>query len=277
MRGPCFRGGGGNLDGGIERKGGRRQAKFRAAGLVAQFQGNVLLPQRSRCQRVHRQAENHRSLVHAEGLFGKREGFQLSLGIHHLAARESRRRLGFEVRRDQILFRLLARVDVESGTNVHDHGNLKRAAACRGFHRSIYFRFHHAAPGRHFRARRGQQGGASKRDTKRKTCDEARHTVTSAPSCCEITRLITPWRSSPVFSSTKAFREAFHASLKLVESAEIQISRTGVFGEITNLASWGSSKSTSSLPDSPSTSKPWASPRASRRFFKSSNAASAFR
>src|SRR6184192_530414 len=44
MRGPCFRGGGGNLDGGIERKGGRRQAKFRAAGLVAQFQGNVLLP-----------------------------------------------------------------------------------------------------------------------------------------------------------------------------------------------------------------------------------------
>jgi len=37
-----------------------------------------------------------------------------------------------------------------------------------------------------------------------------------------------------------------------VESAEIQISRIGVFGEITNFASSGSSNSTSSLPLSPS-------------------------
>src|SRR6516162_6027523 len=105
MRGPCFGGGGGDVDGGIERKRGWWQAKFCAAGLVAQFQGNMLLPRRSRRERVHGQAKNHRALVHVEGLFGKRERFELSLGIHHFAAPESRRQLGFEVRRDQIIFR----------------------------------------------------------------------------------------------------------------------------------------------------------------------------
>ncbi len=49
-------------------------------------------------------------------------------------------------------------------------------------------------------------------------------------------------------------------SLKLVERAEIQISRMGVLGEMTNLAGSGSSKMTSSLPLSPSTSKPCSSP-----------------
>src|SRR5438552_13671609 len=76
-----------------------------------------------------------------------------------------------------------------------------------------------------------------------------------------MTRLISASRSSPVFSSTKAFRDSLQPSLKLVESAEIQISRTGVLGEITNLASSGSSKRTSSFPASPSTSKPCSSPR----------------
>src|SRR5258707_2613089 len=88
---------------------------------------------------------------------------------------------------------------------------------------------------------------------------------------------MTPRRFSPVFSRVKAFLESDQPSLKLVERAEIQISRTGVFGEITNLASSGSSKITSSFPASPSTSKPCASPRVSRRFLRFSNAASAFR
>src|SRR2546429_6696783 len=64
-----------------------------------------------------------RSLVHVEGLFGKREGFQLSLGIHHLAARESRRRLGFEVRRDQILDRKSTRLN-------SSHGYISYAVFC---------------------------------------------------------------------------------------------------------------------------------------------------
>jgi len=51
--------------------------------------------------------------------------------------------------------------------------------------------------------------------------------------------------SSPVFSCTKALRIRSSQALKLVESAETQISRTGVLGEITNLASSGSSKITS--------------------------------
>src|SRR5258708_4648427 len=102
------------------------------------------------------------------------------------------------------------------------------------------------------------------------------HTVTSLPICCEITRLITSKRFSPVFSSTNELFVSDQPSLKLVESAEIQISRTDVFVEITNLLASGSSKITSSLPLSPSTSKPFTSPASSSRFFNSSNAASHF-
>src|SRR5712671_2834897 len=103
------------------------------------------------------------------------------------------------------------------------------------------------------------------------------HSFTGAPSCWETTRLITSRRFSPVFSETKVFLASDQPSLKLVERAEIQISRTGVFGETTNLASSGSSKMTSSLPLSPSTSKPCWSPTVRRRRLMSSNAASALR
>jgi len=65
-------------------------------------------------------------------------------------------------------------------------------------------------------------------------------------------------------------------SLKLVASAEIQISRTGVFGEMTNFASSGSSKTISSFPDPPSTSKPWISLSGRSFLLTSSNAASHF-
>src|SRR5258707_4875533 len=102
------------------------------------------------------------------------------------------------------------------------------------------------------------------------------HTVTSLPICCEITRLITSNRFSPVFSSTNELFASDQPSLKLVESAEIQISRTGVFGEITNLLASGSSKITSSFPLSPSTSNPCSSPASSIRRFNSANAASLF-
>src|SRR5258708_35647340 len=47
------------------------------------------------------------------------------------------------------------------------------------------------------------------------------HTVTSLPICCEITRLITSKRFSPVFSSTNELFVSDQPSLKLVESAEI--------------------------------------------------------
>src|SRR5260370_39265800 len=75
----------------------------------------------------------------------------------------------------------------------------------------------------------------------------------------------------------KAFLELDQLSLKLVERAEIQISRTGGFGETANLASSGSSKMTSRLPLSPYTSKPCSSPRARRRRLSSSKAVSTLR
>ena len=43
---------------------------------------------------------------------------------------------------------------------------------------------------------------------------------------------MTAKRSSPVFSDTKAFFASDQPSLKEVESAEIQISRMGVFGKL---------------------------------------------
>src|SRR5438105_6111510 len=323
MRGLCL-GGRGNVDNGIERKTRRGQAQFGAARLIAQLQRNVLLAQRSRCERVDRQAENHSSLIDVERLLREREGFQFSFGIDHVAAGETGRKLRLEIGRDEILFRLFACVSVKPRTYVHNHGKLRRATAARRLHRGIDFRLHHVAARRHLRIRCGHEWDAGRRNGKTQipgrghkkphachsdgaSCPSnllflcisiksrlfaalgmtpervswfaksGLHTFTSSPSCCEITRLITPQRSSPVFSSTNAFLAAFHASLKLVESAEIQISRTGVFGEITNLASVGSSKITSSFPASPSTSKPCSSPSASRRFFRSSNAASAFR
>src|SRR6266478_9540190 len=103
------------------------------------------------------------------------------------------------------------------------------------------------------------------------------HSFTVAPICWETTRLITSRRFSPVLSETNVFLLSDQPSLKLVERAEIQISRTGVLGETTNLASSGSSKMTSSLPLSPSTSKPCSSPSVSSRRLRSSKAASAFR
>ena len=61
---------------------------------------------------------------------------------------------------------------------------------------------------------------------------------------------------SPVFSKMNAPAASDQESLKLVESAEIQIWRTGAFGVMTNFISSGSSNSTSSLPLPPSTSNP---------------------
>jgi len=57
------------------------------------------------------------------------------------------------------------------------------------------------------------------------------------------------------FGRTKAFAAESQSSLKLVESAEIQICRTGVLGVMTNLPG-GSSKSTLSTPFWASTSNP---------------------
>src|SRR5664279_1167285 len=68
---------------------------------------------------------------------------------------------------------------------------------------------------------------------------------------------------SPVFVSTKSFLSPDQSSLKLVDSAEIQICRAGELGEMTNLPG-GSSKLMCSAPALSSASKS-ASPSASYR------------
>src|ERR1700719_4406654 len=125
------------------------------------------------------------------------------------------------------------------------------------------------------------RGGQRGDDDQQQSCADdgcaELHRLSCWPSCWETTRLMTSRRFSPVFSEMKVFLVSDQPSLKLVESAEIQISRIGVLGDTTNLASSGSSKMTSSLPLSPSTSKPCSSPRVSKRRLRSSKAASAFR
>src|SRR2546421_2137986 len=269
-------GGGGRSDDverGLESDGHRGQAEFGAAGLVAELERNVLHAERGIGKRGDGQAKNQGALVDVQWRFGKREFLELAFGIGDLAAVETGGKFGLEIGGDEIVFRFFAGIDMEARANLHDHGDFQCPAAGRGIERDVGFGFDDIAAGGDLRQQRGRQDQQADR---KDSCFDF-HKVTWAPSCWEMTRLMTAWRSSPVFSCTNALRGSFHPSLKLLESAEIQISRTGVLGEITNLASTGSSNSTSSFPDSPSTSKPCSSPAVSMRRLRSSNAASAFR
>src|SRR5580704_7992563 len=277
MRGSSRGSGGGDGHGGVHILRHRRQTDFGAASLIAELQGNVLGSERCVGKSGDVHTENDSALINVEGRFRERKGVQLALRIGHNAYLESLGRLGAEIGGNEVVGGLLAGVDVEAIANLEDHGNLEGAAASDGIERGEGTWGHHFAAGRNLRGwlgcdrdDRAHQNAAQKREAESQT-------VTCSPSCCEITRLITECRSSPVFSRTNDLRPSDQLSLKLVESAEIQISRTGVLGETTNLASSGSSKMTSSFPLSPSTSKPCSSPNASRRRFNSSKAASAFR
>jgi len=84
-----------------------------------------------------------------------------------------------------------------------------------------------------------------------------------SPNCSFIKRLTSFLKPSPVLGRTKSFFAGDQSSLKLVESAEIQIWRAGEFGEITNLLG-GSSKLMCNAPELSSTSKS-ASPSASNK------------
>src|SRR5271170_4260768 len=85
--------------------------------------------------------------------------------------------------------------------------------------------------------------------------------IACSPSCSFIRRLTSFFSPSLDFVSTKSLAAGDQSSLKLVESAEIQICRTGELGEMTNLLG-GSSKLICSAPELSSTSKS-ASPSAS--------------
>src|SRR5271165_2148634 len=74
-----------------------------------------------------------------------------------------------------------------------------------------------------------------------------------SPICSLIRRATSGFKPSPVLPKTKLAFSSDQSSLKLVESAEIQIWRTGALGEITNFAG-GSSKLMCNAPAFSSTS-----------------------
>src|SRR6202011_2704520 len=277
MRGSGGGSGGGDGHDGVHILRHRRQTDFGVAGLIAELQGNVLGSERGVGKSGDVHAENDSALINVEGRFREGEGVQLAFRIGHFADLESLRSLRAEIGGNEVVRGFLASIDVEAIANLEDHCNLEGAAASDRIERGEGTWGHHFAAGRNLcrwrrcdRDDRAHQNAAQKREAESQT-------VTCSPSCCEITRLITECKSSPVFSRTNDLRPSDQLSLKLVESAEIQISRTGVLGETTNLASSGSSKITSSFPLSPSTSKPCSSPAVSMRRLSSSNAESAFR
>ena len=96
--------------------------------------------------------------------------------------------------------------------------------------------------------------------------------TTSSPNCWLIRRATSGFSFSPVFCSTKSRAVSDQSNLKLVESAEIQICRTGALGEMTNRAP--SSKEMCSAPDWSSTSMSDDSSARMRDFLRESKALS---
>src|SRR5207245_4762119 len=192
------------------------------------------------CKRRYGHAKNHRFLVDVERSLGECEALQFTFGIGDFAARKAGGKRGLEIGGDQVVVRFFAGVDVEARANLHDHGNLERASAGGRVERGIDFRLDDLATGGNL----SQQCCVQNQGTDPKNACFDFHRVTWVPSCWEMTRLITARKSSPDFSCTKALRESFQPSLRLVERAEIQISRTAVFGDTTNLASAASSTMT---------------------------------
>src|SRR5580658_4821521 len=276
VRGLRSRTSGGHVERGIECKSNRRQADFRAARLIAQLQRDVLRAKRGTGKRGYRKTQRDGVFVDVQRRFRKREGVQRAFGIRNLSQLKARGRFRAQVGGDQVVFRFFARVDVKARADFQDRRDLKLATAPDGVERNI-----NRGSDNVLRRRNLLRGGRQSRHADQQQHPGANgggkfHSFTGVPSCCETTRFITAKRSSPVFSSTNAFFVSDHPSLKEVDSAEIQISRIGVFGETTNFTSSGSSKITSSFPLSPSTSKPCSSATTSNRFFSSAKAASAF-
>src|ERR1700676_3990419 len=254
------------------------QAHFVAACLVAQLEWNSLSAKRGIRQRGERKTNHKFILINVQRRLCEGESMQLPLGIRGIAGGfEAGRKLGAQLRGNEIVSGRLARIDVKAGANLGHHGKLESASARDRLSRNKCRRRNHFASRRNLRRRGGQSGHDGHKKGADNRCGDELHTFTGVPSCCETTRLITSRRFSPVLSEMKVFLDSDQPSLMLVESAEIQISRTGVFGDTPNFAFSGSSKITSSFPLSPSTSKPCSSPTTNSRRFKSSNALSAFR
>ena len=248
-----------------DRKIDRREAGFLVARLVAHFERQTLPAQRGAAERLHFHSHRHAALIDIQLALGEFELAERALWIGDTHQAEACRKFGADFRGDQVLFRNFVRIDVKAFADLHHHGDFKRPAARHGLERNVRGRRHQRVRARHTylagsrRRRMSRQQHAASRPCHQQDRSWSvfeHHTVTGLPSCCVMIRLITCVNVSPVLGSTNAPAFSDQASLKLVASAEIQISRTGVLGEMTNFVSSGSSKRTSSFPLSPSTSKP---------------------
>ncbi len=169
---------GGDVNGDVKSEGDGGQAEFGAAGLVAEFQGDVLRAERRVCERGDGHAKRHCVLVDVQRRFGKSEFFELALGIDDFAAAEAGGQFGFEIRGDEIVFRFFTGVDVKARTDFHDRGNQKRAAAASGIERSVRLGLHDIAAGRNLRICSGRQGDAQRENGDKDTGDCGFHRVT---------------------------------------------------------------------------------------------------
>src|SRR5208337_1755568 len=124
---------GDDVEGGIDVLGYGGQADFGAAGLVAEFQGNVLGAERGAGENGERQENGDVAGVDIElFVFREGEGLQRALGISDFAEFEAGGNFGVKIGADQIVLGDLAGVDVKAGANFHDHGNLQGHAAGDG-------------------------------------------------------------------------------------------------------------------------------------------------
>lgn len=174
---------GGDGESGVEIESDGRQADFGAAGLVAEFQRDVLSAQRSVGGRGDGKAKRDGVLIDVEGLLRKSEGMQLAFGVGDFAGFESCREVGAEVGSDEVILGFFAGVDMEAGTDFENDSNLKGAAAADGFEGNVGGGGNNFAAGGNLRLRGGQCGDDEQEHDGKKNRGGRLHSSTWVPSC----------------------------------------------------------------------------------------------
>src|SRR5207302_2080693 len=124
----------------------RGQAKFAAAGLVAELERDVLFAERGIRKRRDRHAKNHGALVDVQWCLGKSEFFEFALGIRDFAAVEAGGKFGLEIGGDEIVLRFFAAFAWEAGRIFITNGDLERPSAAAGTGRALASGFDTAGP-----------------------------------------------------------------------------------------------------------------------------------
>jgi hypothetical protein len=171
-------------DRGIDIEGDGREANFVAAGLVAQFKGNVFCAERSVELRGERYAENDFVLVDVERGFGEGERAEFAFGVGDFAGGfKTSGEIGAEVGGNEVLGGRLAGVDVEAGADFEHDGELEGATARYGFERNVGGGGDDFAAGGNLRLRGGKSGDDDQQDGRDHDGCDRLHRCTCWPSC----------------------------------------------------------------------------------------------